>query len=727
MSQSVFFCVLLWPAFFCVLLWPAFFRVLLWRKSVFFCVVLWPVCLWLAVCGLGAAQPDTPAMRFTHERPIVTAGSGPQRLAIDAKLLADANRFHVSYRGLTAVAQGGLSDLRLFDATGRQIPYLLVYPPPSEPSWIAGSLLPVEATRKTSGFETDLGGVEPVDMIRVDGIPAPFLKRFALEGSGDRSHWTMLVAEGTLFDLPDERLRQTELAFRAGSYRYLRVTWDDTNSGRVPAPQAVSARLAAMAPAPAAPAAALTLEPRSSEPGRSRYRIRLPGAHLPVVAIDLDVAQGRVFRRAVVNEARFAGVEAAPVELGSATLIRVIRDGASAQALRIPIAPPSEPDLELTIEDGSNPPLELKGVSAVFAQLPWIYFEAPREPVIARYGDRSARPPSYDLEAVRGSINLNAVHEANWGEPRAFVAADAATGTAPMPLTGATLDPSLFRYARSIPAGASGLAALQLDAAVLAHSRGPAARFADVRIVDDANRQIPYLVERRDEPLSIDVSVEAARDPGPAELRASSGRTRSVYRVTMPFPRLPAASLTLHTTARVFQRSVEVGIARDPDRRRRDSWFQVLSASSWRHSDQQTPPQALSLQVGTIATTELLLAIDEGDNAALPIASARLLLPSYRLRFFHPPEARLRLVYGRNDADVPQYDLALLASQVMGAAAQEIAAMPESESAEGAATGSLVSARVFWIFLAMAVLALLGLIARLIKSGPVGGGGSATG
>ena len=39
------------------------------------------------------------------------------------------------------------------------------------------------------------------------------------------------MAEGTLFDLPDESLQQIELRFRPGSYRYFRITWDDTNSG----------------------------------------------------------------------------------------------------------------------------------------------------------------------------------------------------------------------------------------------------------------------------------------------------------------------------------------------------------------------------------------------------------------------------------------------------------------------------------------------------------------
>ena len=37
--------------------------------------------------------------------------------------------------------------------------------------------------------------------------------------------------------------------------------------------------------------------------------------------------------------------------------------------------------------------------------------------------------------------------------------------------------------------------------------------------------------------------------------------------------------------------------------------------------------------------TELSLTIDEGDNSALQITDVRLLLQSYRLRFYHPAGA----------------------------------------------------------------------------------------
>jgi len=225
-----------------------------------------------------AQQPAAPAT-FRFERPIAANGQGPRRLAVDVPLLAGANR--------------ELSDLRLFDANAREIPYLLVSKPLAEPAWRPAVILPVASVdadkKKESGFEADLGEIRTADRLRIDGLPPPFLKRLRLEGSGDRARWTLLVAEGTLFDLPDEKLRQTELAFAAGAYRYFRLTWDDTNSGRLPPPASAAARLVTSVVPPPPLTASLAVERRPSEPGRSRYRIRLPGGHLPIAALELDL------------------------------------------------------------------------------------------------------------------------------------------------------------------------------------------------------------------------------------------------------------------------------------------------------------------------------------------------------------------------------------------------------------------------------------------------------
>jgi hypothetical protein len=667
---------------------------------------VWPALIAGALFLQAPATARQPAVApaFRVERPIAANGSGPRRLAVDVPLLAGLNR--------------DLGDLRLFDASGREIPYLLVFKGSAEPAWKPATILPVASVDgdklKQSGFEADLGEILTTDRFRIDGLRPPFLKRVRLEGSGDRARWTLLVAEGTLFDLPDEKLRQTELAFTAGPYRYLRATWDDTNSARLAPPSFAAARLVASVVPPPPLTARLSVERRPSEPGRSRYRVRLPGSHLPIVALEFDLGGGHVLRDAAVYEARLSGAEAVPVLLGNGTLRRVVQGSLTAASLRLPMTPPVEPQIDLVVDDGDNPPLDVRGVEAIFADLPWVYFESDGTALSARYGNPSLSPPRYDLEAVRDSLRIDAVADAAWGEPHARTAEDNAAGAAPpLPTIGASLDPAVFKYLRAIPPGDSGFIALSLDAAALSHSAGAPAAFADVRVIDASARQVPYLVERASEPLSIDLRLEPVPQ-APSWLAAQPAKP-SVYRLQWPFERLPSPRLVLTTSARVFQRSITVGVEREADRRHRDPWFEPLAGVAWTHADQDRPASALTLALPSTDARDLFVLVEEGDNTPLPLTTARLLLPAYRLRLFRAPGAVLRLAYGRADLAPPRYDLALLAPQLLGVAVTEVAAGAEEPSASQAVTVVLVSPIVFWGVLGAAVLVLVVMIARLLK------------
>jgi Protein of unknown function (DUF3999) len=687
------------------------------------------VCVSLAVAALAgalaSAQQATPPPAFRFERPVSPSNGGPQRLAIDVPLLVGGNPFAVQVRGVDGATGemiyttgAGLTDLRMYDPSGREVAYLLVPDPPASPRWPAAAILPIAPVEtdkiKTSGFEADLREPMLVDRFRVDGIAAPFLKRARLEGSGDREHWTLLAAEATVFDLPNEQLRRTEIEFTPGTYRYFRVTWDDTRSGRVALPAAAVARVVATAvPAPVL-TTPVSFDRRASEPGHSRFRVTLPGGHLPIVALELSVGGEHVLRRATVYESRLSGAEAAPMQLGAATLRRVVSDTVAAASLRIPIRPPTEAQLDLDVDDADSPPLDLQGVTAVFAALPWIYFESGGGAVVARYGNTTLPAPRYDLEAVRDKVQIAAVPAATWGDARARTAEEnPAMPAPPLPIVGATLDRSLFGYQRAIPSGDPGLVALPLDASVLAHSANPRQRFGDVRIVDAEGRQIPYLVERASEPLSIDLTLERLSDLPKA--LADRRPPPSVYRIAWPFEQLPAPRLVLSTSARVFQRPVTVGVAREADRSHRDTWVQSLATVVWSHADQDRPTPALTIALPSEKMSQLLVILDEGDNSPIPLTGAKLLLPAYRLRFFRERGASLRLAYGRADLDAPRYDLALLAPQLLGAAAAELAPAAEERASAATPAGELVSPRLFWGVLAVAVLVLLGMIVRLAR------------
>jgi hypothetical protein len=189
-----------------------------------------------------------------------------------------------------------------------------------------------------------------------------------------------------------------------------------------------------------------------------------------------------------------------------------------------------------------------------------------------------------------------------------------------------------------------------------------------------------------------------------------------VYRVKFPVSGLPPARLVLTTSARVFERLVTVAEEREPDDgRRRDPWINTLANARWIHADPEKPATALTIAVAPSKGSEVLVIVNEGDNAPLPITNARALLPAYRLRLFREADARLRIAYGRADLARPQYDLALLAPQLLGSPAADAALDSEQTAGTPSTPVALVSPRLFWIAMTIAVVVLVGLIARLIK------------
>src|SRR5262249_3390652 len=120
--------------------------------------------------ALLAQAPAAATPRY--ERPIAIASPGPQRLTIDATLAAGGAPFTVVRPGAylrRLVAEGGIWDLRLVAADGREGPYLLVYAPVRDPEWRRTPVQPIAPTKsskeKTSGFEADLGSIQVIDAI----------------------------------------------------------------------------------------------------------------------------------------------------------------------------------------------------------------------------------------------------------------------------------------------------------------------------------------------------------------------------------------------------------------------------------------------------------------------------------------------------------------------------------------------------------------------------------
>jgi len=285
-----------------------------------------------------------------------------------------------------------------------------------------------------------------------------------------------------------------------------------------------------------------------------------------------------------------------------------------------------------------------------------------------------------------------------------------AAGQDSPPATGGPIDVSTFRVQRTIPPGPAGLTALTLDAAALAHSR-----VADVRIATADGRQVPYLIERLDAPLAVELPVLQKAEGDQPRLEPGGAGTRSVYRLRMPGAGLPPSQLVLRTTARVFDRLIRVlGVPEDSRRERREIGPSAVATARWQHADPASVPPPLTLDLPRLGSEDAWLVVDEGDNQPLPLDDPELLLPAYRLRFVRETEAPLLLLYGRDDLSAPRYDLALLAPRLLESEANEVRPAPETPAHEG---GVPFSTGLFWGALVLAVGVLLALVARLVKQG----------
>jgi hypothetical protein len=260
--------------------------------------------------------------------------------------------------------------------------------------------------------------------------------------------------------------------------------------------------------------------------------------------------------------------------------------------------------------------------------------------------------------------------------------------TLPEVPVGANVDRSEFLFARPLGSIPAGIVSLTLDAHVLLRSHA----LQDVRVVDAKSNQVPYLVVPLQTPTIVTLAIPPATREG----------NQSVYRLTLPYESLPdGAELELTTSASVFERDV---VLRRPLDESRGREAEVLDRFSWK----STP----SLRAGLTSGRAIEVVVDEGDNAPLPIVSAKLRLPSFALRFVSPGTP-LTLLYGNPSIAAPRYDLALISSQLVGQPARSIALIGEPTAEPPAKRRE---SRLFGIAISVAAAVLLLVLGRLVSA-----------
>jgi hypothetical protein len=604
-------------------------------------------------------------------------------------------------------ARSRLEDLRLLDEGGREISWTAERPRQEARAAARAARFETALGKNTTVLTIETGFPEALERMSIETPSEGFIKPVRLEGSSDKTKWTILKDAEPLFVGPG-RARKVHVDLAPAVWPYLRLTLDDQKSGALPITGVV---LLPAAP-PAAPAEPWPVEiiERLEEPGRTHLRIRFPGRHVTLAEIGIDTPEPLFTRRLTLSSRTYTDGRVSEHLLAEGSVYRMALDG------RAPVSKLSlEPDVQLperelllTIENGDSPPLQVGALRARRRPVR-LAFASPKPGTLRLLtGNPDCPAPRYDLAALPGLGRELPV------EPAATVSAlrENPSYRAPEALPGlggpgAAIDVSPWGFRKPVKLGSGAIHQLELDLDVLSRA---ARGMEDLRLARDG-KQVPYVVETTS--LSRPLSLQLVPEPDPKR------PTLSRWSIVLPRKRLPVSRLTFTARETVFQR--EARLSEDvPDERGVEQHLSRASASWVRRPGAAAGTLDLTLHQEPHGD-RLLLEVENGDNPALTLGEAKAWVPLTRVLFKAPAGPDLHLYYGNRQARAPEYDLALAAPQLLAASRLEaslgteetLAAAPHQvEGTSG--TGSWI----FWGVLAVVVAGLLFVIARMLPAAP---------
>ncbi len=315
-----------------------------------------------------------------------------------------------------AHARPDLADLRLFDSTGKAIPYALRY---RRPQSIRENVAATEFNRAQpengpSEVTLDLQRDDiQYNEIKVETSGANFRRAIEVDGSEDGKAWRKLVAANLIrFQHENQKFDLDSLTFAESRFRFVRVRVHPdpahvTGNNEQELFRFINVNVMRHAEDPGERLTQEgTLQPR--EPGRSYgapgsvWIIDLGGGNMPCDQIEADIADSE-FARDIRLEAEYSSgplgqLRFSPIGLTSEPLWRR-KPGESKKPLIAKFEEVQTRRLRLYVTDHRNPPLSIRSIK----------FSAPaRQVVFARpaseagesqlfFGNPRAESPNYDF------------------------------------------------------------------------------------------------------------------------------------------------------------------------------------------------------------------------------------------------------------------------------------------------------------------------------------------
>jgi len=669
--------------------------------------------------GVAVAAPADLARLFPFEGDIVVTetASGGERLL----------RLPLPPQVIEA-ARADLSDVRVFDAAGEEVPFV-----------VDGGLRRGEVRHAIEAADAVVVDARR-DRIAFDGEPTIYREEYvlrappaALAGSrwelvfdtdrpdyiravevsalnGDQE--STLTRDATIFRLRNAAAERDSVVLPGFQGERVRVALEGAD-GAYLAPRL---RWRATTDFDRDEGVVVPLEVlrQAKEDGYTVVELRRPNGIVPDV-LRLATSTPTYYRAVAVLDRRQGGGEE---RVGRGAVFRVeLRKPVEYAEIRLAAA--RGDSLRMVIDDEDSPPLRDLRVFAEVRQ-PVLYFHLPAKAGsrtgVLRYGGARVDRPTYDLAQLSPA-------DEKWGTPALLAAMllerDQTVpaelrdlrpnpGFDPAPLLafamhpGAVVEAGGFSHRRALHVTDSpdGLSRLRLRPEDVALAR---ADLGDLRIVDASGRQWPYLVQIYAGTAPVALGVSAALQ--------EHGTTH--YDLRLPVEPLPVESIRLDVGREFIRRPFRL-IGRGEDGRERTLAQGQLS------SGPQDPP--LQIGLGGVRVVRLRLVVEDGDEAPIAIKSARAVVPEAEL-YLVAPKGDYTMLLGDAAAAPPRYDLAEVRDAVLSvgsapASTGDLEVNPLRDWRHrvfGASPHLVMQHAAVWAVLGAAVLVLAWVTLRLVR------------
>jgi hypothetical protein len=659
-------------------------------------------CVALLLCAgtLLLAQPEPTAL-FPSQAEVFVDASGLSRLEMPPAVLTQL--------------QGDLSDLRLFDAQGREVPYLIDRGQPQPERTITqrsyrSEIVAVdrevteagdrEPSSYSESYELALPDEATLDgswhLVVETGV-AEFVRRIDISAAGRGGSRNSLLDGGSLFRLREGRIERTTFDLPGMPSHGLHLKIDGAGGGFL-SPQFVLLQGNSIG-ASTARLVDLTIVDRTDTDGRTELTLERPRG-LQVTALQFSTTSSAFIRPVRVADVRTGQHD---TSIGRPGQIFRIPAAVAVENLKVDVGAMSGDRLRISIQNQDSPALENVTVSALTAT-PALLFSLPAgETATLRFGGGRASTPRYDLEALMAVLSTEGFSaDRAIGEPTQArlgpVAENGAYSAGPLlgfaSRPGAAVDDRSYSHVRRVDLAPSteGLSRLELSVEDLSHASPD---YADLRLVDANSAQWAYLAQSN-----------ARREWLPIVAGVEHDTESSVYSLQLPASPVLLDGVRVSLSDEFFDRPYSLTIRSD-GRDRLVAQGRLTRAADGREVD------PIEIAFTSIRGESLELEISNGNDAPLSTLAvdARFPLPDL---FTVAPAGSYRLLTGNPDAEAPVYELERAAATVLAARSSPVelgglTSNPMFDSTARLTTGAGSERALFWIALLVAV----GVLARM--------------